>query len=236
MKISQRLSMIADMVPKSKIIVDVGSDHAFLPIELINRGQVNEAVAGEVSPGPLTSSKENIKKYHLEDKIQPILADGLDALRATDGKVDVTIIAGMGGQLINKIINEGSEALHRIDYLLLQPNLDEDLVRLALIRNNFEIVDEKIIFEDGHFYEIILGKRQNSPQELSSSELKFGPILLKEESDDFRSKWGHVYSVNKKTISKMKLAKNIPVDKLNQILKFNDMIGEILNGSGKTNN
>ena len=184
--ISKRLELVASFVPQGTILLDVGSDHAYLPIELVERGQIEGAIAGEVVEGPYQSAVKNVEAHGLKEKIQVRLANGLAAFEETD-QVSVITIAGMGGRLIARILEEGLYKLANVGRLTLQPNNREDDLRIWLQDNGFQIVAESILEEAGKFYEILVV--EVGQMKLSASDVRFGPFLSKEVSPVFVQKW-----------------------------------------------
>ena len=184
--ISKRLELVASFVSQGSILLDVGSDHAYLPIELVERGQIEAAIAGEVVVGPYQSAVKNVEAHGLEEKIQVRLANGLAAFEEED-QVSVITIAGMGGRLIATILEEGLDKLGNVQRLILQPNNREDDLRIWLQEHGFRIVAESILEEAGKFYEILVVEA--GQMKLSASDLRFGPFLSKEISPVFVQKW-----------------------------------------------
>ena len=184
--ISKRLELVASFVPQGAILLDVGSDHAYLPIELVERGRIKSAIAGEVVEGPYQSAVKNVEVHGLKEKIQVRLANGLAAFEEAD-QVSVITIAGMGGRLIARILEEGLYKLANVGRLILQPNNREDDLRIWLQENGFQIVAESILEEAGKFYEILVVEA--GQMKLSASDVRFGPFLCKEVSPVFVQKW-----------------------------------------------
>ena len=184
--ISKRLELVASFVPQGAILLDVGSDHAYLPIELVERGQIESAIAGEVVEGPYQSAVKNVESHGLKEKIQVRLANGLAAFEEAD-QVSVITIAGMGGRLIARILEEGLDKLANVERLILQPNNREDDLRIWLQGHGFQIVAESILEEAGKFYEILVVEA--GQMKLSASDVRFGPFLSKEISPIFVQKW-----------------------------------------------
>ena len=184
--ISKRLELVASFVPQVAILLDVGSDHAYLPIELVERGQIESAIAGEVVEGPYQSAVKNVEAHGLKEKIQVRLANGLAAFEEAD-QVSVITIAGMGGRLIARILEEGLDKLANVERLILQPNNREDDLRIWLQDHGFEIVAENILEEASKFYEILVVEA--GQMKLSASDVRFGPFLSKEVSLVFVQKW-----------------------------------------------
>ena len=184
--ISKRLELVASFVPQGAILLDVGSDHAYLPIDLVERGKIEGAIAGEVVEGPYQSAVKNVEAHGLKEKIQVRLANGLSAFEEAD-QVSVITIAGMGGRLIARILEEGLDKLANVERLILQPNNREDDLRIWLQENGFQIVAESILEEAGKFYEILVVEA--GQMKLSASDVRFGLFLSKEVSPVFVQKW-----------------------------------------------
>ena len=184
--ISKRLELVASFVPQGAVLLDVGSDHAYLPIELVERGRIKSAIAGEVVEGPYQSAVKNVEAHGLKEKIQVRLANGLAAFEEVD-QVSVITIAGMGGRLIATILEEGLDKLASVERLILQPNNREDDLRIWLQEHGFQIVAESILEEASKFYEILVVEA--GQMKLSARDVRFGPFLSKEVSPVFVQKW-----------------------------------------------
>ena len=184
--ISKRLELVASFVPQRAILLDVGSDHAYLPIDLVEKDLIERAIAGEVVEGPYQSAVKNVEAHGLKEKIQVRLANGLAAFEDAD-QVSVITISGMGGRLIARILEEGLDKLANVERLILQPNNREDDLRIWLQEHGFQIVAECILEEAGKFYEILVVEA--GQMKLSASDVRFGPFLSKEVSPVFVQKW-----------------------------------------------
>ena len=178
--------MVASFVPQGAVLLDVGSDHAYLPIELVEKGHIERAIAGEVVEGPYQSAVKNVESHGLSEKIQVRLANGLAAFEESD-QVSVITIAGMGGRLIASILEEGFDKLAHVERLILQPNNREDDLRRWLQDHGFQIIAESILEEAGKFYEILVVEA--GQMKLSARDTRFGPFLSKEVSPVFVQKW-----------------------------------------------
>ena len=185
-KLSKRLQAIYDLVPQSNVLADIGSDHAFLPIALVLNGKVTRAYASEVNEGPYEATVKNIEKHGVGNYVIPVLSDGISEL---EKDVNTISICGMGGSLIVDILDKDKEKLEHVETLVLEPNNNEENVRIWLMNNGFEIAFEKLIEEDGRYYEII--KAVKGSANYSKEELFFGPILLGEKSESFVKKWSN---------------------------------------------
>ncbi len=185
-KLSRRLEAVASYVPQGARLADVGSDHAYLPLFLMEQGRIDFAVAGEVVQGPYQSARQNVEQAGQSDKISVRLANGLAAVELTD-QVSTVTIAGMGGRLIADILEAGKDRLVSVERLVLQPNNREDDVRRWLVANDFQLVTEEILEENDKIYEILVAEKGNV--DLTADQLRFGPYLLEEQSSTFQKKW-----------------------------------------------
>ncbi|PHU37834.1 SAM-dependent methyltransferase [Agathobacter ruminis] len=144
------MEAVAAMVTPGYKICDVGTDHAYIPIYLVQSGANPSALAMDLREGPLSRADEHIRDYHLEDRIATRLSDGIEALQ--DGEADSLIIAGMGGEVVLHILKAFPEKCRHFKEMILQPQSDVDKVRRYLRENDFKIVDEDMILEDGKYY------------------------------------------------------------------------------------
>ena len=184
--LSQRLKAVSEFVPQGSRLLDIGSDHAYLPLFLLQKGRLDFAAAGEAAHGPYQSALKNAADYGFTGKLTVRLADGLAALDPSD-RISVLTICGMGGRLIAAILEAGKQKLDSISRLILQPNNCEDTVRSWLTENGFALKAEKLVRENKKFYEILVAEPGHMA--LSSKDLRFGPFLSQEQSAVFKSKW-----------------------------------------------
>lgn len=153
MELSKRLETIAGAVTPGHIVADIGTDHGYVPIYLLKKGISPGAFAMDVNPGPLDRAREHIKREKLEDYISVLLSDGLDRL-STD-ETDTVVIAGMGGELICRILKDAPEFLRAGKEFILQPQSEWFKVRRFLYEHEYEILKEWFLKEDGKYYVVI---------------------------------------------------------------------------------
>lgn len=151
MKLSKRLQAIADYVTTGNRVADVGTDHAYVPIYLVEEGISPSAIAADIGKGPLARAQENIRLHGLEDRIKTRLSDGLTAF--SDGECDSLILAGMGGGLMASILEKGS----RISFAeyILEPQSEQELLRTYLAGHGLVIDRETMVLEDEKFYPVL---------------------------------------------------------------------------------
>ena len=148
-----RLLAVANFAKKGSKVADVGTDHAYIPIWLVTRGVSDFAVAMDINKGPLLRAKENITKFNLEDKITTKLSDGLEGLEKDEA--DTVIIAGMGGVLINRILDDAKALYPSIKHFILQPMTAIEETRKFLSENGFLIENECLAKEDDKIYTVL---------------------------------------------------------------------------------
>jgi len=176
-KLDPRLSLAASFV-KGKIVADIGTDHAYIPIFLLTSGKCNYAIASDINEGPLMRAKANAVSYGVDNKIYFGLTDGLRGLPLEEKGVTDIVICGMGGELIASII-EASEYAKRKDVnLILQPMSSIDELRGYLADSGFEIKDEGICTSAGKLYQCINCSYTGEKYSLSASELALGKINI----------------------------------------------------------
>ncbi|KKI88583.1 SAM-dependent methyltransferase [Bacillus sp. SA1-12] len=209
LKLSKRLETVADYIPKGAVFADIGSDHAYLPCYSILKGIAKAAIAGEITDGPFLSAKSQVLKTELTDKISVRLGDGLSVIEEGEA-VDCITIAGMGGSLIKKILEDGSSRLNHVKRLVLQPNIHAISIRNWLIDNGWTLIDEEILEEDHKIYEILVAEKGDPllPYQSISQEanLLLGPILARKKSPVFIKKWSQEYNHWKTIVQKLEQA------------------------------
>lgn len=178
MRLSQRLFSIAKMVDSCKTVADIGTDHALIPIYLIINKVCTRAIASDIGKGPIEKAITNINRYGLQDQIDTRVGPGLNTL--PEGEAEVIIIAGMGGLLINQIIEQGSRVAEKVQSIILQPMTHHSRLREWLSRNGYCVIDEDLAEEDNKIY-LILKVKPGCRQLLDSKSLYFGEILFEKK-------------------------------------------------------
>ncbi len=215
MKISKRLKEIASLVDDNTSIIDIGCDHALLDIFLVLNKELKKVVASDNKKEPLNSALANIKKYHLEDRIELSLSDGLTNISSD---IDTVIISGMGGELIKEILDP--KYLKNVNTLILSPQSDIYEVRVYLNEIGYKFVDERIILDQGKYY--IIMKLIKKQETLNYEQLKYGPILLKNKNEIFFEYYNNALkekiNILDKVPEKIKEELNEEIDELNELL------------------
>lgn len=152
-KLSKRLKAASDLILSGGCIADIGTDHGYLPVYLVQSGQCSSAIAMDVKPGPLERARQHIAENHLEQLIQVRLSDGLTALK--QGEADSVVITGMGGMSVVQILENGWDQLSGIKELIIGAQSELVKVRGFLYQHGIYIDREVLVYEDGKFYPIL---------------------------------------------------------------------------------
>lgn len=168
--ISERLKTAAGLIGDGKRLADVGTDHGYVPIYLMEQGRIPCAIAMDINRGPLARAQEHIRRYGMESYIQTRLSDGVASLGA--GEADSILIAGMGGGLVIHILEAGSGVCQSVSELVLQPQSELMRVRQFLDENGYVVEAEEMVKEDGKYYPMMRVHYEPSAKELSPQDKK----------------------------------------------------------------
>jgi tRNA (adenine22-N1)-methyltransferase len=171
-----RLKLLADKVPNCDVVADIGTDHAYLPIYLIQQGVCKKAIASDVRIGPVDAANKNINIYKMMDKIETRLGSGLDTI--AENEADAIIIAGMGGTLLSNLLEENKQKAYKASSLILQPMSDFDVVRKWLYDHKFEIYDEELVAEGPKIYCVLSAKYDGEDKAYQDFQLHVGEKLI----------------------------------------------------------
>ena len=185
MELSKRLTWILSKMDKCDVIMDVGTDHGYIPIELIRRNIANKVIASDINKEPLKKAKINISLEGLSNKINLRLGGGLEPLN--NNEVQGILIAGMGGNLIRDILKNDISKVKNIDYLILQPAQNPEVLREYSYTGNYEVIEEDICLDEGKYYELFKVKyKENNSSKLEDIFYEVSPILLNKKSEVFK--------------------------------------------------
>ena len=158
LRLQPRLQAIADLVPAGSRLVDVGTDHGYLPVWLLRQGKIASAVATDIGAGPLDHARRTARQYGIP--LDCRLCDGLAAVAPEEG--DTVVIAGMGGETILHILSAAPWTRAGAD-LLLQPMSKAEVLRRWLVGNGYQILRERLVEDKGILYPILWGLGGHAP-------------------------------------------------------------------------
>ena len=219
----KRLLTALPYLKKGGCVADIGTDHAYLPIYLVNQGIVSRALAADINQGPIDSARANIAMAGLTKQIDTMQTDGLHGVERF--APDDIMIFGMGGELIVKILSEAPWIRREGIGLILQPMTRAAILRRWLIENGFSILGESLSFED-KYYQTVYARFAGTCDTYSEAELLLGRINIQTRPPLFEGFLNHEIKVLQAVIDGKSRSKHADVtaetrllDDLKTILK-----------------
>ena len=178
--LSKRLSLIASFVPQDALVCDIGTDHGYLAIALIESGKAKKVIAADIAEKPLANAVKNIEKANVTG-ISLRLCNGLSAIKPEE--TDTIIIAGMGGEVISDILEKGHNVAKSAKVsIILQPTTSPEHLRRFLYENGYEIIREEAVFENNKLYSVMLVKFTGANQKCEDHFYYIGKLLPCDEA------------------------------------------------------
>lgn len=226
MELSIRLKTIASMIEECDSAIDVGTDHGYIPIYLVENSVVKSAIASDINRGPVEKAKNNVLSNNVSGQIDCRLGSGLSTVKK--GEVQVAIIAGMGGNLIRDILEADLEVVKQLNYMVLQPVQNAEVLRKYLYNTGYDILDEEICEDDDKFYEIIKVRYNTKPvmvdsiyYEISKTLLDKKHLVMKRFIEYKLQKYSQIYNtLNEDTLA----SKNRKIQLYEVIIKLKEFL------------
>lgn len=158
-KLNDRLQIIADRLKNEKTMADIGTDHGFLPVFLLQSGQCERVILADISVPSLAKAEENCRRYFTGEyeecaaRAEFRAGDGLTVLKP--GEVDAVVIAGVGGKLITELLERDMEHTCSFRKFIFQPRIGQGILRKWLCDHGFRIIHEDLVEEGNFIPEII---------------------------------------------------------------------------------
>ena len=182
--LDNRLSAVARWVIPGEPLADIGTDHALLPCMLVGSGRCPSAVAADVAPGPLQQATQTVDSCGLRQRISLRLGSGLTVL--CPGETATAVLAGMGGRLICKLLQESPQVTVSLRRLVLQPQRNQEAVRSWLADNGWRIIGDDLARDDYMWYNIIAA--EPGSMRLDGIRLRYGPYTRGVDAES-RRQW-----------------------------------------------
>jgi tRNA (adenine22-N1)-methyltransferase len=182
MELAKRLAAAAAYVPAGSVAADIGTDHAYLPIFLVEAGLCQRVIATDLKPGPFHSALQKVTERKLEHRIDLRLGDGLKVIEP--GEADVLVLAGMGGNTIREILAASPAITNTVSMLILQPMADHGDLRVWLAGNGWKIHDEQLVEENGRIY-VVIAAVPGHEVIIDSVLMELGPRLTEKKGPLF---------------------------------------------------
>ncbi len=223
--LSKRLAGVVSYVTKGGKVADIGCDHAFTSIYLIQSGIAETVLATDVNEGPLVIADKNIRMAGLSSQIEVRKSDGLSNISLIDN-IDTILISGMGGYLTIDILSSNKSVRDNAKELILQPQSDIHNVRHYLHDNGFIILDEMMVYEDGKYYNIIKAVKGSQSYD-SEFEYLYGKALTDKHDKIFTEYLKNIYTTNARIILAL-TGNEKQRDRLIELEKENEYIMHLL--------
>lgn len=172
--LDNRLKVCASFVRQGAVLADIGTDHAYLPVWLVLNNVIKRAIACDINEGPLSAGKMDVEKHNLSDKITLRLSDGLK--NVSSHECDDIVIAGMGGELIARIIENCSWAKSEDKRFILQPMTKPEVLIKYLYENGFDIIAQKACTSDKKHYTVMLVSYTGAKKSFDEADLYLGKL------------------------------------------------------------
>lgn len=170
--LSPRLAAVAALVPPGAAVIDVGTDHAMIPVWLVQTGRSPKVLATDIRSGPLQSAAALLEKTRTGDRIRLLQTDGLDGVSPRDG--DTVILAGMGGETMISILSAAPWTREGA-LLILEPQSKGADLRRWLIQSGYQIGSERLVEDAGRLYPILTAVGGQAP-DYTQAELHLGRL------------------------------------------------------------
>lgn len=174
--LSPRLQLLADLVPQESCIADIGTDHGYLPLWLIQQNKIFSAIACDVREGPLDHARRSAVQYGVKEKLSFRLGNGLSCIQPQE--VDTIIIAGMGGETILSILGAAPWVNAPAYRVLLQPMTKAEVLRPWLAEQGYRFVEEHLVYENHTYFPVMVVSGGNTPETLTAGQCWGGVSLL----------------------------------------------------------
>lgn len=176
MELDLRLQEVAKLIPHSESLGDIGTDHGYLLIELIQAGKIQRGIGCDLREGPLKFAQKHVRERGLQDKIELRLGDGLAPLAVKE--VEGVSICGMGGGTIQEILTAQKEIVENLSYLVCQPQNNGGALRKFLANSGWNIVEESLVESHGKIYEMFLAQRGEMISPTREIDWELGPLVV----------------------------------------------------------
>ena len=217
-QLDNRLKLCADFVRKGAKLADIGTDHAYLPVWLCRIGRCPSAVAADINPEPLKRGQSTIIESGMSGRIETRLSDGLKEIKSDEA--DDIVIAGMGGELIAKILSECSFAADSSKHFILQPMTKSEVLIAWLCENGFKILKQDCCVASGKCYTVLLVKYSGEKHSADELYCYLGELSAKSNETHLRFIEGHLNRLSKQAVGDVRFA--VLADKIREKIYDND--------------
>lgn len=193
----ERLRAVFDMLGEAHTLADIGCDHGHLSAALVTEGRVRRAVASDISPVSVEKARSLAERLGISDRMTAVEADGLELPFKLE-KPYCVAMCGMGGELIAKLLEKSKSAALGASRIVMQPMRGEAELREYLYRNGYGITDERVILDDGRYYQIIAAvpnAGNHIPEGFPKDWFRFGWVMAERRGEELMPLLLHYRSV-----------------------------------------
>lgn len=227
MELSKRLTWIIEKVDKVQVIMDIGTDHGYIPIYLVKNNIAQKVIASDINKDPLKKAKINAALDGVSDKVDLRLGGGLEPLK--NNEAQAVIIAGMGGNLIRDILENDFDKVKKLEYLILQPAQNPEVLREYLYTNDYEILDEDICLDDNKYYELFKVRYKKGDYiSLENLFYEISPLMLNKKLPLLKAYIESKIEKNKKVIEFITDSTEHAIMRRNELKDKNEKLEKIL--------
>ena len=181
MELSKRLNLIANYIDKCDTLVDVGTDHGYIPIYSVLKDICKKSIATDINKDPLDKAKLNSIFEGVDENVEVRLGGGLDPIKK--GEAQGLVIAGMGGNLIRDILEADKEKAKGFDFIILQPAQNPEVLREYIYTNGYEVIEEDLCIDEEKYYELFKVRvKDGESTELDPIYYEISPKLLRDKN------------------------------------------------------
>lgn len=224
MSLSKRLMAIYNLILPNNFVADIGTDHAYLPIELLRNGVTDKVIASDIAKQPLNIAKQNIYDSGFSDAIEIVLSNGIENL--VNYNINQYVIAGMGGLTIIDILKIALEDRYIGRDFILQPMNSKYTLRKWLCEHKFEIIEEYVVSEEHKFYTVIYARRIAEKFEITNMALKLGVNVVVD--DDYISYLEKEIQKNTKILDSLSKSNTVMTQKIKRYEEYNNQCRKII--------
>ena len=209
MELSRRLNAVVSLVTEGASVADIGTDHGYIPIYLLEHGISGHVIAMDINKGPLERAEYHIRESGFAERIETRLSDGFAAL--DENEVETVIMAGMGGGLVIRILEGYPLVTDSIREFILQPQSEIAKVRKYLYENDFTVVREDMVEEDGKYYPMMKAVHGMS-EAYTETEFRYGKLLLKNRHPVLRAFLEKEKKIKSQILQKLSIQSGLHVE------------------------
>lgn len=218
-KLTKRLSLIADMIPRGACVCDVGTDHGYLAAALVLTGRASCVTATDINAAPLENARKNLEKSGVSEKVKLVLCDGLSGVKSEEA--DAVVIAGMGGDVISGIISRCDFIRDSEILLILQPMTAVPQLRRFLGETGFSVVNEAAVCENGKVYSVMAVRFCGVPYAVDEIRGRIG--ILRPDTPENRKYIEKQYNVCMDCANELKKTENMAEDYERAVFTANEI-------------